>query len=979
MLKERIHILVDRSRDSSWSDALINLEPDDIYKVTDNRNYLDWLSLKNYDVLAICGYSTIEYKDDELQAIEQFVRLGGGLLLASNMGKFERDVGKPISDMQLNKIAQIFGAEFLPIEACKGKLEIDDDLTCGYTKDNFWLADRAIFSYIDVVDIPFSNCGIISYPENADIVIRHKETIEAIGVCISYGEGRVLIISDTAFAQRSQKVCRSFIDWLARNRFSKTSSDESIPDEIPAEEYTIEDDKIRITYNEFVSKERVDVCLNSAKKILEYLSDLFPDELKQTWDIELTPSCTYESSQSRIVNKGAYMGDHQLASVLMFDCMMRVGILRDLAFNIFDREVFIKYAGIMGMRLLGFDQEADRMYFEILRQLNEKDPTGKEFDISRYCEYHPKLAWVLVTLTDKYGHDIFSKMSNNISDIRDLWIDTPSYVPRQVFSKIDTFIHYLSLVVAEDIYDWFISIGTNVHRLPVCKDDSDEFKNGVLQYLKDAIRNKSLNVSEREDAIYGLIYIYDKNGAFPFETKDRYDRIIWAIGFARLCDSKAINILRELALNDDDIGISAIASLEMIRLGDGSAANRLIELAQSLDYRFQIDAYHALDRIGYNLDESKPVINMEVDFDGVWLKIYPTLDGERVGNVFSCVDQIQHFPKNTHVTGVYIDWVRTIYKYRRLGISSEAMRQTFAHPAIKRCSCVALSTGVENPAHSIYKGLGFVDISKYEIFLIELKEEKPNIPERLVIRQYQEGDEIKMSEIANQVYSDLLDVSLRIKAKRYRGDNKVVKIAEKDGDMLGYVSASTTEGKDEAELNDICLKNADDLGSIGAILLQSLHSDLASKGFKRIMFWNDLTKKEEVRKMLNMLGYYSRFIGGVRMFKIINLPMLLEELTPLLHSRIANSDYKDWQGRIGICGEQHKATMIIDNGEISITEELLSDIDIMLMTNDDTITQIVVGKIDPFDAYLQKNLIIKPIVNDKISGLLKQLFPKMPI
>jgi len=1019
MLTERVHILVDRSRDSAWSEALIDLEPDDIYKVTDNMDHLSWPVLRNYDVLTICGYTTLSYKEDELQAIEEFVKLGGGLLLASSTSKFERDVGKPISEMQFNKVASIFGAEFMPLDACKGELETDDNLTRGYTGDNFWLADRAIFSYIDLCDIPFSNCGIISVSEGADVVIRHKTTMEAIGACTNYGEGRVLIVNDTTFAQRSRKVCRSFIDWLARNRFSKVSGDENIPDEIPVEEYTTECDNIKITYNKFVVKERVDTCLRFAKRIYEYLSNIFPDELKQTWSIKLTPSCTHETieyyyHQVNPVSKGAYMSDHNLAYILMCDRMMRIRIFRDLASNVFSRDAFMKYSGITGMRLLGYEQEADRMYFEIIKQLKEKDPTGTEFDISKYYNYHPKAVWVLTTLTDKYGYDLFARMSKNIPKLQELWSDTPSYIPRQVFSVMDTFIHYLSLTVGEDMYPWFSKIGTTVHPLPMHEDDINEFKNGIQQYLKDMIRDKSLSTSEREDAIHGLIYIYDKINIQNFEIYDKYDCILWAIRLSHSCDSRAKKNLRELAypsnkvsenpLNSlfkgecnsphferkikgdlnakEDIALSAIASLELVKLGDMSVVNRLIEIAKSLDYRFQLNVSNALRRIGYEFsinDENKPVVSTEVEYDGVRLRVYPTIEEQRVGNVFSTVSYCYHFPGGTHVTGAYIDSVRTLYKYRRMGLSSEAMRQILAHPAIRQCSFVALSTKVENPAHAIYKSFGFVDMPLGEPFYIELKYEKLDIPEGLVIRAYSQGDEIKMAELANQFYSDSMNAS-RIKARKYRGAIKVTKIAEKDGEMLGYVFAPLpmTVGQDEVELMDICLKNMNDLKSVGTLLLRSLHNDLLSQGFKRLMFWNSLANKEDVKRMLNELGYYSRPIGGlVSMFKIINLPMLLEEITPLLLKRLVNSDYKDWQGKIGISSKQHRATVAIENGEIGISEELLNDMDIILIADDDTITEMIIGRATPFDAYLQRRMTIKPIANDKVIRLLKQLFPKM--
>ena len=66
MIRKRIRVLVDRSRDSGWSEALVELEPDDVYQMTDNSDYLNWSVLRNYDVLTVCSYSPLQYKDEEL-------------------------------------------------------------------------------------------------------------------------------------------------------------------------------------------------------------------------------------------------------------------------------------------------------------------------------------------------------------------------------------------------------------------------------------------------------------------------------------------------------------------------------------------------------------------------------------------------------------------------------------------------------------------------------------------------------------------------------------------------------------------------------------------------------------------------------------------------------------------------------------------------------------------------------------------------
>jgi len=971
MQRERIRILVDRSRDAGWSDVLIDIEPDDVYQTTDNRDYLKWSVLKNYDVLTMCGYPILEYKDEEILSIKKFVELGGGLLLASSTGRFERDVGKSISEMQLNKIANIFGVEFLPLSACKAELEVDYNQIRGYNKKNLYLADRPVFADLYLDDIPFSNCGIISIlvpPSNgrtdsgeAEAVIYHNETLEPVCACVNFGKGRVLIMNEVTFSQRSQRACNAFLDWLGRNRFSKVSGDERIPDEIPVDEYVKKDENIEIHYNNFVNEDRVNKCLSYAKKIHDFMTKIFPNNPDRKWKIELVPSCAYERlSMWREPIKGAYMSDPMLAYAVGVEGFMRSEFLRNLARNVFNPKAFSEYCGIMAMRILGFENEADRMYFDIIKNFKDIDPTGTKFDITKAYHYHPKIVWILTALTDKYGYDLFARLQKN----------DQSYKPRQVFSPLDVFIYYLSLTLNEDMYSWFRKIGTTVHELPLYKEDTDEFKNGVCQYLKNVIRDKSTSASDRYDAIQGLIYVKE---TYNLALDDKYDRIVSGIKLSQSCDNHALSVLKEFADDKDDPAVSAIAYLAQLQLGDSSVAEKLADISSSLDYKFQLNVYHALNRIGYNFNTVKPVTQSE--YDGVDLKVYVTIEGHRIAHVFTRVDcNAHHFPDNTHITGAFIDWVSTEPEYRRIGLSRLAMQETFAHPSMKRCSCAFLTTGVENPAHAMYRRFGFVDQYFMEAFNFDIREEKVNVPKDIILRSYSPGDEVKMAEFANNCYSNSINVK-RIKAIKKSDD--VIKIAERNGEMLGYVLASTEFNRDATNLKEICLQKTDEWLNIGSLLLCSLHNELFSRGHRLLTFWGKYGNRENLRDLLNTLGYNSNLVGGVKMFKLINLPMLLDEIIPLLTKRLINSEYKDWQGKIGISGNQHKATIIIEN-EICVAEEVYNDVNIHIQADDDTITRIVIGRLTPYEAYLQRELTIKPIVNDGVIDLLKTLFPKIP-
>jgi len=998
MTQERIRILVDRSRDAGWGNKLVNIEPDDVYHTTDNRAYLNWSVLKDYDVLAICGYSPLEYTGEEAQLIKKFVEAGGGLLLASSASGFQRDAGRPISEMRINEIARLFGAEFLPLDECKGEIKSSNDLLRGYPKESLCLVNDVVLPELELADIPVFHCGIIAVPEDARVFLEHSKTKEPIGACLTSGKGRVLLINDLEFSQESHGTCGAFIDWLAANRVSKIEGSEAIPDEIPVDEQVKEDGKIKIYYTDLV-KDRVDTCLEFTKKIAEDMMAAFPKGSEMLWKIRLHPSCAPGRDQwGPVLDIGAFMSDPRLAYELGAWMTMRQD-LGSLLWNTgFGYKPVAAYSGMMAMKLLGFETEAGQIYDEIVRQFNEKDPTGKEFDILKAYEYHPKSVWILNTLTEKHGQDLFVRLVKVVPEEKDPWEN----IPRSLFTGTDVFIYYLSRGLETDLYPWFREIGTTVHPLPMHPSDSDEFKEGVRQYLENMIRDKSATASDRSEAVWALIEMGDKEKkqaeekaeekedqpsvepAPALDSEDKYERLIAAMRISRSSDSRAAPILEDLASDEDDRTLAAIAALALVRKGIISAADRLVETARTQDYRLQLDAGYALHKIGHEgaaelsfrglKDENgDPVVEMKVEHDA-GLKLFPTVAGQKVANIFSGLWAF-HFPENTHVTIIGVDWVHTGPLYRRKGLSRWTMQETFAHKIARRCSCSILGTGTRNTAHAMYRSFGFVDISPGESFTKDLREEKAKMVDGLAVRSYSPGDEVKMAELENEHYLDTL-FNGRRRARRLPS-HAYIRIAEKNGEMLGYVIASGGRSKEEENLWGVFVKEMDGRDDIGAALLCALHNDLVSHEYKKISIYIYGAQQKFLKQLLHSFGYSSQHGGGVQMFKIINLPMLLDELSPLLARRLKDSDHKDWHGRIGIAGQQHKATVIIEDGKVSASEEML-EADILISTDDDTVTRIIIGSATPFEAYLQTELSIEPMVNDQVTGLLETLFPRIP-
>ena len=189
MTKERIRILVDTSRDTCWSNGLIYIEPDNVYQTTNNRKHLSEAVLTNYDVLTICSNTSLKYTEAELQLIREFVENGGGLLLAANTSRFERDVCEPISELGVNHVASLFGARFLPlperheekgikenpprIPHGQGEIDIEASPLRSYTKKDLRLTDSEIVDGLGIDDLGLMHCGILDVPRCYLRNLRH--------------------------------------------------------------------------------------------------------------------------------------------------------------------------------------------------------------------------------------------------------------------------------------------------------------------------------------------------------------------------------------------------------------------------------------------------------------------------------------------------------------------------------------------------------------------------------------------------------------------------------------------------------------------------------------------------------------------------------------------------------------------------------------------------------------------------------------
>jgi GNAT superfamily N-acetyltransferase/putative sterol carrier protein len=543
--------------------------------------------------------------------------------------------------------------------------------------------------------------------------------------------------------------------------------------------------------------------------------------------------------------------------------------------------------------------------------------------------------------------------------------------------------------------------------------DSDGFASAMRGCAEQGVRDPRFATSDRVDALEALATMNrpekgEKGGADKpcdeeaspavqrLAAEDPYTRLVAGFELAVRNDARGLEALRELSTQEDE-ALQAMAALILARCGEGSAGERLLDLAPRQDARFALDAGYALQKLGVHgwqklsleeltmADGTKPG-GYEIDYDGCRIDVFPTVDGYKVANVMYCIPQASHFPHNTHVSCLEIGWVHTDPRYRRKNLARLAMARVFEHRAAQDCSCTELGTGTRNVAHTLYRSFGFTDVAVGDRWTHDLDTEPSGrMPEGVSLRSCRAGDERALAQLARECGG----------ASRFQGAYRaspfppdcIVKVAERDGEMVGAVICGFYG--EEGWIEDMWLKErkpegtpdegaSDDRAEIGAALLGRVHAELRELGAKKVgCGW--ARGPHNVREALAMAGYRPSRSGGVWMWGLLDLPKLLREIAPLLERRLEESDFRGWTGVIDLLGEKHRARLVFTEGKIAVADPRGEARGLILTCDDDILTRIVRGIETPFEAYLQLRLTIQPQVNEQITKLLGVIFPSCAV
>ena len=202
-------------------------------------------------------------------------------------------------------------------------------------------------------------------------------------------------------------------------------------------------------------------------------------------------------------------------------------------------------------------------------------------------------------------------------------------------------------------------------------------------------------------------------------------------------------------------------------------------------------------------------------------------------------------------------------------------------------------------------------------------------------------------------------------------------LAERKGDLIG-LAFTHYQGGEDSEGDKLVVTEDEQRDRIAEALLAAIHRAAYEAGAKR-MRWHTPPDDDWLRTALNRAGYEVKPGGGVWMMQIRNLVQFLQEISPVIEKRLADSDFKGWDGKIDLLGTRLRGRITVSEGSVKASAPTSRPADIVMCCDDDTVTRVALGRETPFEAYLQARLTIGPRVSDSITKLLETVFPRVPL
>lgn len=269
----------------------------------------------------------------------------------------------------------------------------------------------------------------------------------------------------------------------------------------------------------------------------------------------------------------------------------------------------------------------------------------------------------------------------------------------------------------------------------------------------------------------------------------------------------------------------------------------------------------------------------------------------------------------------------------------------------------------------------------------------PRAEPELCIRSFREGDEEALCRLFNTYVADFFG-PIRLTATEWRAQFKqqswtgpsltdhaeACRIAEVDGKLLGYAITDYRPNMLDgaAVIQELCTAEGDSADEAARSLVADAERRARERG-KFVLIAQLSPEDGRASAATDAQGFVSELDdGGVFMAAIIGLPGLPEEMEPALSSRLEDSVFSGWSGRLNVSSGGQSAGLDLKAARVSICPPFESP-DISIAVRPDAFPLLLFGRETVGELYLQDCLSVDASDAREALRLLDVLFPRAPM
>lgn len=349
-------------------------------------------------------------------------------------------------------------------------------------------------------------------------------------------------------------------------------------------------------------------------------------------------------------------------------------------------------------------------------------------------------------------------------------------------------------------------------------------------------------------------------------------------------------------------------------------------------------------------------------------------EGEAQVGRISVPDIDFHWGEKVYVKMAGIAGVGTNEALRGRGIASRMMEEARRFAVESGYSCSGISTNIGNVARRLYARAGYTTLCKPGEFVKKPLAHRPSEPAGVEIRPYRKGDEERLLPIFDELYAPFFGWRRKTFArwhalrKEVREKDPAFLFVAEDGEGIqgwaGYLRQWI------GLVSELHVRPSEKREAIARSLLIHLENHLLSQGIDA-RIWASPRDAFSAR-LLTADGYAFRE-GRVFMVSILDLPKLLDALTPLFERRLKGDPL--WRGVIRVQTPLQEGFLRIGE-RVSAEEEGRPDAE--AHAPQEVLVRMLSGVLTPWEAYLEGLLTVAPRMTPEIRSLLTTLFPETP-